>query len=101
MSIVRTTSATASEDGAGRDRLIRNVLSSWGGHIVFIVAGFLMPRMMDHYVGQRLLGVWDLGWSIVSYFELAQIGMGSSVNRFVAKYRPSVTSRACATRCQL
>ena len=68
---------------------------------MFIVAGFLMPRMMDYYVGQRLLGVWDLGWSIVSYFELAQIGVGSSVIGSWRITEPSVTSRACATRCQL
>jgi O-antigen/teichoic acid export membrane protein len=64
-----------------------NVFTSWGGHMVYIVAGFIMPRMIDRHVGQTALGVWDFGWSIVSYFVLAQVGVGSSVNRYVAKHR--------------
>ena len=64
-----------------------NVLTSWGAHLIFIVSGFVMPRLIDHEVGQRALGIWDFGWSLVSYFELAQVGIGSSGNRFVAKYR--------------
>ena len=67
--------------------MVKNVLTSWGGHLIFIVSGFVMPRLIDHHAGQAALGVWDFGWSLVSYFELAQIGIGSSVNRNVAKYR--------------
>jgi O-antigen/teichoic acid export membrane protein len=64
-----------------------NILTSWGAHLIFIISGFVMPRLIDHEVGQRALGIWDFGWSLVSYFELAQVGIGSSGNRFVAKYR--------------
>ena len=64
-----------------------NVLTSWGAHVIFVISGFIMPRLIDHEVGQRALGIWDFGWSLVSYFELAQVGIGSSGNRFVAKYR--------------
>lgn len=79
--------ATTKEDLTGRDRMGWNVLTSWGGHLVFIVAGFIMPRMIDRHVGQVSLGIWDFCWSLVNYFNLAQIGVGSSVNRFVALYR--------------
>ncbi len=75
------------EDLAGRDRLVSNVVFSWAAHFVFIVSGFVMPRMIDRRLGQELLGVWDFAWSLVSYFELVQAGVGSSVNRYVAKYR--------------
>src|SRR5262249_21126034 len=64
-----------------------NVMTSWGGHVVFIVAGFLMPRLIDAHLGQVALGMWDFGWSTVSYFVLAQAGVGSSVNRYVAEFR--------------
>ena len=74
-------------DASGRDRMVYNVLASWGGHLVFIIAGFAMPRLIDSHLGQASLGIWDFGWSIVSYFVLAQVGVGSSVNRYVAKYR--------------
>jgi O-antigen/teichoic acid export membrane protein len=75
------------KDATGRDRMAWNVLTTWGAHLVFIVAGFLMPRLIDRRLGQVSLGVWDFGWSLVSYFALAQVGVGSSVNRYVAKFR--------------
>jgi O-antigen/teichoic acid export membrane protein len=74
-------------DLTGRGRLAGNVAWSWGGHLVFVVAGFVMPRFIDRHVGQEALGVWDFGWSFVSYFTMASIGIGSSVNRYVAKHR--------------
>jgi O-antigen/teichoic acid export membrane protein len=46
-----------------------------------------MPRVVDDQIGQAALGVWDFGWAFVSYFSLAMIGIGSSVNRYVARYR--------------
>lgn len=75
------------QDISGRDRLISNVLFSWTSHLVFFIAGFIMPRMIDNHLGQELLGVWDLGWSLVGYFYLVQGGVNSSVNRYVARYR--------------
>jgi len=74
-------------DLTGQKRIIWNIMSSWGGHMVFVVAGFLMPRMIDRHVGQTSLGLWDFAWSLVSYFGLAGLGIGSSVNRYVAKLR--------------
>ncbi len=75
------------QDLTGRDRLVSNVLFSWAAHFVFIIAGFIMPRMIDRRLGQELLGVWDFAWSLVSYFSLVQMGISSSVNRYVARYR--------------
>ncbi|MBL7145000.1 MAG: oligosaccharide flippase family protein [Phycisphaerae bacterium] len=75
------------EDLTGRDLLVSNVVFSWAAHFVFIIAGFILPRMIDRRLGQELLGVWDFGWSLVSYFGLVQAGVGSSVNRYIAKYR--------------
>jgi O-antigen/teichoic acid export membrane protein len=75
------------QDPAGQKRLLRNVLASWGAHLVTVVFGFIMPRMIDHRLGQVTLGIWDFAWSIVSYFALFEVGIGSSVNRFVALHR--------------
>jgi O-antigen/teichoic acid export membrane protein len=75
------------EDMTGLDRLARNVFVSWAGYIVVIIAGFIMPRMIDRQIGQEALGIWDFCWSVVSYFGFAGIGVGSSVNRYVARYR--------------
>lgn len=77
----------SNEDLTGQDRLVSNVVYSWAAHFVFIIAGFIMPRMIDRRLGQELLGVWDFGWSLVSYFALVQVGVQQSVNRYVAKFR--------------
>lgn len=85
--IVSDTTEGRGEELTGRDRLLRNVLTSWGGYLVFVVAGFVMPRMIDQQIGQVSLGIWDFCWSIVSYMNVAGLGVGSSVNRYVARYR--------------
>jgi O-antigen/teichoic acid export membrane protein len=81
--------AADGSDVTGRDRLFRNVAASWLGHAVFIIAGFIMPRQIDRYVGQAGLGTWDFGWTAVNYFFLTQIGVGVAVNRYVARLRAS------------
>ncbi len=84
---VATAAPLPAGDATGRDRMAWNILATWGGHAVFVVSGFLMPRLIDTHLGQVALGLWDFAWSLVSYFVLAQIGVGSSVNRYVAEHR--------------
>lgn len=75
------------DDITGQSRIAWNVFSSWTCYVVLVISGFLMPRLIDRHVGQHALGIWDFSWSIVNYFQLAGLGIGSSVNRYVAKYR--------------
>lgn len=77
----------AVEDLSGKERVIANVITSWGSHLVLIIIGFILPRMINDNLGQVALGIWDLSWSFVNYLSLAGFGIGSSVNRYVAKYR--------------
>lgn len=80
-------SAGSAEDLTGRDRIAWNVLTSWGGYLVEIVTGFVLPRLMDQQIGQTALGVWDFSWSCVAYFRLAQIGVANATSRYLARYR--------------
>jgi O-antigen/teichoic acid export membrane protein len=75
------------EDLSGKDRVVKNVITSWGSHLIIIIIGFIMPRMINDHLGQVSLGIWDLSWSFVNYLSLTGFGVGSSVNRYVAKYR--------------
>ena len=63
-------------DLTGRDRMAWNVFAGWAGYFVMAIAGFLAPRVMDRSLGQESLGVWDFGWSLVTYFNLTQLGVG-------------------------
>jgi len=78
--------AKAAIDLTGREGLVRNVMFSWGGQLVFIAAGFVMPRLIDHRLGQEVLGIWDFSWSVIGYFSFIQAGVSSAVNRYVGKH---------------
>jgi O-antigen/teichoic acid export membrane protein len=84
------------QDLSGRDRLVTNVFASWAGYLVFFIAGLVLPRLIHEQLGRTALGVWDLAWSLVAYFGLAQLGIGSSVNRYVARYRARGDRRGLA-----
>ena len=81
-------------DRTGRAEMSRNVVASWVAYGVFIVFGFILPRAIDDAVGQEALGVWDFAWSIVHYLGLSRVGIGSSVNRYVARYRSRNDNRS-------
>lgn len=74
------------KDRTGRSRLVSNVLTTWAGQMVFFVSGFIMPRLIDRKLGQSVLGVWDLSWSLVTYFRFVDMGVNASVNRYVARH---------------
>ena len=74
-------------DLTGRARLVSNVVTSWIAQLLIIITGFFLPRVIDTELGQVSLGIWDFAWSIVSYVNLAQLGIGSALNRYVAKFR--------------
>lgn len=48
-----------------------------------------MPRLIDRHLGETALGVWDFGWSMIAYMGMVQLGIGASVNPYVARYRAS------------
>lgn len=75
------------EDLSGRDRLVWNTVVSWASHFALVVSGFIMPRMIDHFIGQVSLGIWDFCWSFVNYINLVGLGVGASVSRYSAKHR--------------
>ncbi len=75
------------QDLVGRSRLLSNVITSWLSHLLIIVTGFFLPRVLDIQLGQTMVGVWDFSWSIVAYVGLSHLGIGSALNRFVANFR--------------
>jgi O-antigen/teichoic acid export membrane protein len=86
--------AAVEEDVSGQSRFGRNIVFTWGGYLVNVVAGFIMPRLISDRLGQTTLGVWDFAWSIVSYFGLVQLGLSGSVQRYVARYRARGDSKS-------
>ena len=74
------------KDMTGRSRMARNLIGRWLGQIVVVVTGFVIPRLIDDNLGAVALGIWDFGWSTVSYFRYMGFGLAAGLNRFVALY---------------
>lgn len=77
-------------DGGVKERrknsLALGVVSNWASHVVFVVSGFVLPRMIDREAGQEALGVWDFAWSLMAYTGLFSLGIASAVGRYVARF---------------
>lgn len=71
----------------GRERMAKNVWIGWSAQFIYLAAGFVLPRMIDHSMDRQALGAWDFSWTLITYFGLVQAGVVSSVNRYIARYR--------------
>jgi O-antigen/teichoic acid export membrane protein len=65
--------------------LARNVLFNWLGTIANMAVGFLLSPFILHHLGDVAYGVWVLTVSVVGYLSLLDLGMQSSVLRFVSQ----------------
>jgi O-antigen/teichoic acid export membrane protein len=71
----------------GRESIFVAVLSNWLWYAIVLVSGFIVPRLIHECQGSELLGIWDLGWALVTYFDWLALGVGSAVSRYVARFR--------------
>jgi len=62
-----------------------NAVANVAGQFVFVITGFVLPRLVNDRIGIERLGVWDFGWSIVAHLTLVGGGMMSAVSRDVAR----------------
>jgi O-antigen/teichoic acid export membrane protein len=67
--------------------IARNVLFNWFGTIVNMAVGFFLAPFILHRLGNLAYGVWVLAISVIAYLSLLDLGMQSSVLRFVSKGR--------------
>jgi O-antigen/teichoic acid export membrane protein len=65
--------------------IARNVLFNWLGTIANMAVGFFLAPFVLHHLGDVAYGVWVLAMSVGAYLGLLDLGMQSSVLRFVSK----------------
>lgn len=65
--------------------IARNVLFNWIATLANMAAGFFVAPFIVHRLGSVAYGVWVLAISVVTYLSLLDLGMQSSVLRFVSK----------------
>ncbi len=67
-------------------QLLRNIGSNWLGYFVTVTIGFFLAPFVVHRLGDTQYGIWTLVLSLTGYFGLLDLGIRSSVGRFVARY---------------
>ena len=65
--------------------LVRNVLSNWFGTAATLAVGFFLSPFVVHRLGNAAYGVWILAVFSVNYLLLFDMGMRSSILRYVSK----------------
>lgn len=65
--------------------IARSVLSNWFATVATLAVGFFLAPFIVHRLGNVAYGVWVLAISSVNYLTILDLGMASSVIRFVSK----------------
>jgi O-antigen/teichoic acid export membrane protein len=63
----------------------RSVLSNWLATVATLGVGFFLAPFIVHRLGNVAYGVWVLAISSINYLGILDLGMASSVVRFVSK----------------
>lgn len=68
-------------------RIIKNIGSSWFSLGTNILVGIFLSPFILHRLGDAAFGIWVLIFSITGYYGLFDLGIRSSIVRFVSKFR--------------
>src|ERR1700688_2773781 len=69
-----------------KTQILKNVGSSWSALAVNVVVGFFLSPFILHHLGDAAFGVWLLIFSVTGYYGLFDLGIRSSIIRYVSKY---------------
>lgn len=67
-------------------QILRNVGSSWFALGVNVLVGIFLSPYILHHLGDEAFGLWILIFSVTGYYGLFDLGIRSSIVRYVAKY---------------
>jgi O-antigen/teichoic acid export membrane protein len=79
-----------------RIEVIKNVGSSWFSLGVNILVGIFLSPFILHRLGDTAYGIWVLIFSVTGYYGLFDLGIRSSVIRYVSTYTATNDSRGLA-----
>src|SRR4030043_1219025 len=67
-------------------QVLRNATAGWFEMAVLIISALVIPPVLIARFGKEGYGVWVLVGQVISYLAILDLGVSSSVGRFVAKY---------------
>src|SRR5437868_9224974 len=69
-----------------KGQIIKNISSSWFSLGINIVTGIFLSPFIVHHLGDTAFGLWILIFSVTGYYGLFDLGIRSSIVRYVAKF---------------
>lgn len=67
-------------------KILRNVVSNWGGFVVSAAVTLILTPFVLHHLGEARYGIWVLTASIVGYYGLLDLGFRSGVTQYLTRY---------------
>jgi O-antigen/teichoic acid export membrane protein len=67
-------------------RIFRNILSNWTSYLVSVIVAFMLTPIVVQSLGPAGYGLWSLVLAITGYFGLLDLGIRSSVSRFLSRH---------------
>jgi O-antigen/teichoic acid export membrane protein len=67
-------------------QILKNVGSSWSSLAVNVLVGIFLAPFILHHLGDVAFGIWVLIFSVTGYYGLFDLGIRSSIIRYVSKY---------------
>src|ERR1700757_3153592 len=67
-------------------QIVKNVSSSWIALGTNVLVGIFLSPFMLHRLGDAAFGIWVLIFSITGYYGLFDLGIRSSLVRYVSTY---------------
>jgi O-antigen/teichoic acid export membrane protein len=67
-------------------QILKNVGSSWSALATNVAVGIFLSPFILHRLGDAAFGVWVLIFSVTGYYGLFDLGIRSSIVRYVSKY---------------
>ncbi len=69
-----------------KGQILKNVGSGWFSLGVNVLVGIFLSPFILHHLGDEAFGLWILIFSVTGYYGLFDLGIRSSIVRYVAKY---------------
>lgn len=67
-------------------QILKNVGSSWSALATNVMVGIFLWPFILHHLGDAAAGIWVLIFSVTGYYGLFDLGIRSSIIRYVSKY---------------
>lgn len=79
-----------------RPRLAVSATSNWAALLVNVVVTLLLTPYLISKLGKEGFGIWSLVWSLVGYYGLLRMGVGSGIMRYLPFYEGRGDYRAAS-----